>query len=179
MTHLTDLKNLNKKEGPSEDTWISLRRGNKLVMGGRGREGPVWARGMGRQDQAWGEAGESPRGPEGWMEICRCHESGIGGFSKKFQRVRNEGGSQESKQVTLAINAQFLKQKVGNNCPWLFDTSVCLKIKNRANFSWYTFEGCLGGDSLRNNRAHFIVVQNTKILTFFSRGVQVKVGLIC
>jgi hypothetical protein len=81
--------------------------------------------------------------------------------------------------MTLAINAQFLKQKVGNNCPWLFDTSVCLKIKNRTNFSWYTFEGCLGGDSLRNNRAHFIVVQNTKILTFFGRGVQVKVGLIC
>jgi hypothetical protein len=34
-----DPRKLNKKEGPSEDAWISLRRGNKIVIRGRWREG--------------------------------------------------------------------------------------------------------------------------------------------
>jgi hypothetical protein len=33
----TDSKKLNKKKGPSVDTLIPLRRGNKIIMGGRGR----------------------------------------------------------------------------------------------------------------------------------------------
>jgi hypothetical protein len=36
----TDPKKLNKKEGPSKDASIPPGRGNKIIMGGRGREGP-------------------------------------------------------------------------------------------------------------------------------------------
>ena len=44
MIHPTDLKKLNK-EGPSKDASILLRRGNNIVMKGRGRKGPGWERG--------------------------------------------------------------------------------------------------------------------------------------
>ena len=40
--------------------------GNKIVMEGRGKEGPMWEReGTGNrgQDQVSGETGEKPRGP--------------------------------------------------------------------------------------------------------------------
>ena len=45
-----------------------LGRGKKIVMGGRGKDGGSWmeerrVKGLGRQDQAWGETLESPRGP--------------------------------------------------------------------------------------------------------------------
>jgi hypothetical protein len=39
--HPTDSKKLNKKEGPSEDASILIRMGNIIIMGGRGKEGPV------------------------------------------------------------------------------------------------------------------------------------------
>jgi hypothetical protein len=42
----TDPKNLNKKEGPNKDIAIPLRSGNKIVKGGRGREGSRWVRGI-------------------------------------------------------------------------------------------------------------------------------------
>jgi hypothetical protein len=32
----------NKKEGPSVDASIPLRRGNKIITRGRGRKGPEW-----------------------------------------------------------------------------------------------------------------------------------------
>ena len=38
MIYLTDAKKLNKKEGPSKNILIYLRRGNKIVIGGRERE---------------------------------------------------------------------------------------------------------------------------------------------
>ena len=38
---------LNRKEGPSVDASISLRRGNKISAGGRGSEGPRQKRGDG------------------------------------------------------------------------------------------------------------------------------------
>jgi len=41
---LSELKNLNK-EGPSTDVWFSLRRGNKIVLEGRWREGINWEKG--------------------------------------------------------------------------------------------------------------------------------------
>ena len=41
---LTNHMKLNKKEGPSVYTSIPLRKGNKIVIGGRGREGPGWER---------------------------------------------------------------------------------------------------------------------------------------
>jgi hypothetical protein len=40
-----DLMKLNKKEGPSEYTLIPLRKGNKIIIDGRGREGPEWKAG--------------------------------------------------------------------------------------------------------------------------------------
>ena len=49
------------------DTPIPLRRGNKIIMGGRRREGPGWERGgigeVGRSIRYGGETGEKPRGP--------------------------------------------------------------------------------------------------------------------
>ena len=67
MIYPTDHKKFNKKEGPSEDASIPLRRGNKIIMGGRGREEPGWKRGgigeVGRSIRYGGETGEKPRGP--------------------------------------------------------------------------------------------------------------------
>jgi hypothetical protein len=45
MLHSTDTKKLNKKEGPVKNVRISLRRGNKIVIGGRWREKTVRERG--------------------------------------------------------------------------------------------------------------------------------------
>jgi hypothetical protein len=73
VEQLTDPKTLSKKEGPSKDVRISLRRGNKIVRGGRGREETGWERGWGGewrgQDQEWGETGERARGPEEGVEV--------------------------------------------------------------------------------------------------------------
>jgi hypothetical protein len=40
MIQFTDHMKLNKKEGPSIDTSIPLRKGDKIITRGRGREGP-------------------------------------------------------------------------------------------------------------------------------------------
>jgi hypothetical protein len=40
MIQPKDPKKFNKKEEPSEDALIPLRRGNKMTIGGRGKEGP-------------------------------------------------------------------------------------------------------------------------------------------
>jgi hypothetical protein len=40
MIQLTDHMKLNKKEGPSVDASIPFRRGNTIIMVGRGRERP-------------------------------------------------------------------------------------------------------------------------------------------
>jgi hypothetical protein len=47
MLHSTDSKKLNKKEGSSEDTQISFRKRNKIVIGSRWREGSRCERGWG------------------------------------------------------------------------------------------------------------------------------------
>jgi hypothetical protein len=39
MIQPTDYSKFNNKEGPSEHSSIPLRRRNKIIMGGRGREG--------------------------------------------------------------------------------------------------------------------------------------------
>jgi hypothetical protein len=39
MIHSTEPKKVNKKEDPSEDASIPLKMGNKIITGGRGREG--------------------------------------------------------------------------------------------------------------------------------------------
>lgn len=40
----TNQKKLNKKECPSKEVWISLRRRSKIVTGGRWRKGTEWKR---------------------------------------------------------------------------------------------------------------------------------------
>jgi hypothetical protein len=40
---------LNKNEGQSVYASIPLRKGNKIITGGRGREGPEWERGEGQK----------------------------------------------------------------------------------------------------------------------------------
>jgi hypothetical protein len=48
------------------DVSLSLKRGNKIIPGGRGKEGPGWERedwGKGEQNQIWEGAGEKPRRP--------------------------------------------------------------------------------------------------------------------
>jgi hypothetical protein len=37
--HSKEPKKLNEREGPSEEAWISLRRGNKIAIKERWREG--------------------------------------------------------------------------------------------------------------------------------------------
>lgn len=54
MIYHTDPKKLNKKKGPKEDASISLRKGNKIITGGREKEGPGWERG--------GRGGEGGKG---------------------------------------------------------------------------------------------------------------------
>jgi hypothetical protein len=44
MIQLTDNMNFNKKEDPNVNTSILLRRRNKIITRGRGREGPGWER---------------------------------------------------------------------------------------------------------------------------------------
>ena len=55
MLNSTDQKKLNKKEGPSKDARISLRRENKIVIGGRWREETGEGNGVRDQDHVWGE----------------------------------------------------------------------------------------------------------------------------
>jgi hypothetical protein len=54
MVYPTDPKKLDKKEGPSEDASIPLRRRNKITMGGRGKERTRWERGT-RCERGGGE----------------------------------------------------------------------------------------------------------------------------
>jgi hypothetical protein len=80
MTQLTDHRNHNKKEGPSVDPSIPLRKGNNIIMESRGREGSGWERRRGGKrgsrirngGRGWGggETGEKPRGPGECIEIC-------------------------------------------------------------------------------------------------------------
>jgi hypothetical protein len=59
LVHPTGPKKLNKKEGPSEDASIPLRKRNKIIKRVRGREGTGWERWWGEesegQDQVLGE----------------------------------------------------------------------------------------------------------------------------
>jgi hypothetical protein len=63
----THPKKLNKKEGLSKDTRISLRSGNKTVIGSKGREERGWEKGARRGGGGGGggpgvQTGERPRG---------------------------------------------------------------------------------------------------------------------
>ena len=107
MIDPADPMKLNKKEDTSEDAWILLKRRNKTVMEGKGE----WGKGL----SGWREDQEN-----------KGTGSGMGRDRKEFQKARknkwkyeasrgqrwgnslevpfswNEGGSQESMQVTLA-----------------------------------------------------------------------------
>ena len=50
MIQSTDHKKCSKQKGASKDASIPLRRGNKIITGGRGREGSGWERGGGREN---------------------------------------------------------------------------------------------------------------------------------
>lgn len=49
MVQATHPKKLSKKGGPNKDAWIAVRRGNKIVTGGRWREGAGREEYMGRE----------------------------------------------------------------------------------------------------------------------------------
>jgi hypothetical protein len=67
-----------KKEDQSVDASVLLRRGNKIIMGGRRREGPWRERGRG-QYQAWKETREKYRGSGNLKELCSSGGWGPGG----------------------------------------------------------------------------------------------------
>jgi hypothetical protein len=68
MTQLTDHMKLNKKEVQSVDVSILFRRENKIITGGRGREGLGWELEGGRKRGAGSSMGidmrENPEGQE-------------------------------------------------------------------------------------------------------------------
>jgi hypothetical protein len=67
MIYSTDPKKLSKKEGPSMDASITLRRENRIIMGGRCREEPRWEREVGGkrgQEQVWGGQESGPEGQQ-------------------------------------------------------------------------------------------------------------------
>jgi hypothetical protein len=70
---LTDHVKLSKKKGPSVDASIPLRRWNKIITGGTGREGGGREREEGgkggKLEQVWVETGKKPRGLGEWMKI--------------------------------------------------------------------------------------------------------------
>ena len=67
LVHLTDHIKFNKKESQSMDASVLLRKGTKIIMRCRGREGPGWKRGGGKKIQgAESIIGErEERSPEG------------------------------------------------------------------------------------------------------------------
>jgi hypothetical protein len=71
MIQPTDHKNFNKKEGSREDVLIPLRRGNKIIIGGKRREEPgrkrdrEGKRGTGKEEQNLVWLGRQERSSEG------------------------------------------------------------------------------------------------------------------
>ena len=84
----TYCKKFNNKEGPSEDASIPLRRGNKIITGGRGRVGPGSEMGVEEEKGMVVRNGgqQQERSPEGQENEWTCAASGVGGTSSQFQR---------------------------------------------------------------------------------------------
>jgi hypothetical protein len=78
---------------------IPLRRGNKIIIGGRMREGPEWEKGMekGLQNQAWGKQERSLECQENeWKySAVGCWEQ-----KKKKKKKKKEGGPGEALGTT-------------------------------------------------------------------------------
>jgi hypothetical protein len=99
---LLELRKFSKQKGSIEDDSIPLRRGQKLITGGRGREGSGWegeedgegkgkrkenGKGKGKGETGSGiGAGEKPRRPEEGMEICNLRWWQVLVSSRKYQR---------------------------------------------------------------------------------------------
>jgi hypothetical protein len=64
MTHPTDHKKFDKKEGPSEDSSTTLGRRNRIILGGKGRERPRWERRGGGEEGRIRYVGRQERSPE-------------------------------------------------------------------------------------------------------------------
>ena len=66
MIQLTKHMKFNKKEGQSTEASNPLRRGNKIIIGGRGREGSRWERGEeGKKGSRTRYGRRQVRSPEG------------------------------------------------------------------------------------------------------------------
>jgi hypothetical protein len=67
MMHFTDHMKLNKKEGQCVYASNPLRRGNKIITEGRGRQGPEWENGgnqKGGRTRFWKRQERSADGQE-------------------------------------------------------------------------------------------------------------------
>ena len=92
MLQNTDPKKLSKSEGPSKEAWISLGRGNKIVIRTKWREGTGREGNRRAQDMVWGRTGEMTRWPWKWMEICNWR-GWVGG--RGISRMRQRPGIRE------------------------------------------------------------------------------------
>jgi hypothetical protein len=101
MLQSTDPKKLSNSEGPREDVWISLRRGNKIVIWSGWRERTGWERGYGeewrRGEWRVGRAGEE-NGGGGSQGLEEQEERGLGdrrelGAGASLGPVRDQGQS--------------------------------------------------------------------------------------
>jgi hypothetical protein len=89
MIQLKNHMKFNKKEDQSVGASNLLRRGNKIIMAGRGR-GDLGGRGKGRgrkkgQDQVWDETGETSRGTGECVEISSSGSWGTWRTTRKSQ----------------------------------------------------------------------------------------------
>ena len=86
---------LKKKEDQSVDASVLLRRGNKIITGGRGWEG-LRRNGAGRgkrggQDQVWEETGDMNReGQEIEQSCVAMGEGELGAGTRKSQMPRKQ-----------------------------------------------------------------------------------------
>ena len=77
MTQYTDHLKFDKKEGPSEDDSILLRKGNKIINGGRGKEGSRLMRGNRGENEVRSGRGkdrseaQNSRRMNGYMKLHR------------------------------------------------------------------------------------------------------------
>jgi hypothetical protein len=83
---------LNKKDHQSVDASILLRRGNKIIMGGKWREGPKWEREEEKweQDQVWQETVEKSRGSGKLREYVTVWGSELRVATRKSQVPRKQ-----------------------------------------------------------------------------------------
>jgi hypothetical protein len=96
-----------KKEDHSVDVSFLLRRGNKIIMGGRDShertsEKERKGEGNGGQDQVWEEIREKYRGSGNWTEVCNNGRWRAGGSHQQVSDARKARGSQDPTGMTLA-----------------------------------------------------------------------------